>query len=359
MGQLHIFLRFLRRLCLNRSLLAAGGLLAAAFVPARLGAQPGGEPANPKLQNVVAARIDATYAVIVAADGGRSLLPLSELSPADRAWLDRLAAEHPLAHGNSKVVTVATTAPEKQTILVAKTEGPIETVQLCPPSVFHNQTASFCALYARIHWLDIAGYYVKMPDVYKIEGLAADPDDPWKSPRYGPALEQLVHAYAPAAALHEPVSQDHVFGWILDQVRQGRPVFAALTHEIWQALPPKFIAAHGWDGGKEGHAIVINGFTWNHQTNQGTFHIINSWDVLYEFDLPVANAEGMLAWPRSLTPIGRLEAPDAAEQVRRVTLVRSAGRVNIYEVETNLGVHRVAAPNEAEARALIENKGGP
>jgi hypothetical protein len=66
----------------------------------------------------------------------------------------------------------------------------------------------------------------------------------------------------------------------------------------WRTDPlPKFIAAHGWDGGKEGHAIVINGFTWNHQTNKSTFHIINSWEQLNEFDLSVENAEGMLAYP--------------------------------------------------------------
>jgi hypothetical protein len=341
-----------------RALLAAG-FLAAALLPPPAGAQGPGAPANPKLQDAAAARIDGHYAVIVSADGGRSLLPLNELSVADRAWLERLVAEHPLAHGNSRVVTVATTAPEKKTILVSRTEGAVETVQLCPPSVLHNQTASFCALYARIHWLDIAGYYVKMADVNKVEGLAADPDDPWTSPRYGPALEELVRAYVPAAAIHEPIGDDQVFQWIRGEVRQGRPVFAALTHEIWQALPPKFIAARGWDGGKEGHAIVINGFTWNHQTHKGSFHVINSWEQLYEFDLPVENAVNMLAYPRSLSPKGRIETPDAPEQVKRVTLVRAAGQVNIYEVETNLGVRRVAAPTEADARALIENQSGP
>ena len=341
----------------NRRLLAAGLFFAVLLAPPAGAQTPA--PANPKLQNVAAARIDGNYAVIVTGDGSRSLLPLTELSPPDRAWLEAFAAGHSLAHGNSRVVTVASTAPEKKTIVVSKTVGPIETVQLCPPSVFHNQTACFCALYARIHWLDIAGYYVKMGDVNKVEGLAADPDDPWKSRAYGPALDQLVLAYVPAAAIHEPVSQDHVFDWILGEVRQGRPVFAALTHEIWQALPPKFIAARGWDGGKEGHAIVINGFTWNHQTNKGSFHIINSWEQLYEFDLPVENAVNMLAYPRSLTPKGRIEAPDAPEQVQRVTLIRAAGAVNIYEVETNRGVRRVAAPNEAEARALIENPSGP
>ena len=140
-------------------------LLAAALAALPGRADPSGEVANPKLQHAVMARIDTGYAVVVSADGARSLLPLKELSPGDRAWLERLAAEHPLAHGNSKVVTVATTDVEKKTIVSTKTEGAIETVQLCPPNVFRNQTASFCALYARIHWLDIAGYYVKMGDV--------------------------------------------------------------------------------------------------------------------------------------------------------------------------------------------------
>jgi hypothetical protein len=344
---------------LRRTVLLLTCMLAAAIFPVPGRGEPPAGPANPKLQHAVMARIDSTYAVIVSADGARSLLPLKELSAGDRAWLEALAAEHPLAHGNSKVITVATTDPEKKTILVSKTEGAIETVQLCPPNVFHTQTASFCALYARIHWLDIAGYYVKMPDVYKVEGIPANQDDPWSNPRYGPALDLLVASYVPAAAIHDPPSQDHVFDWIRAEVRKGRPVFAALTHEIWQALPPKFIAAHGWDGGKEGHAIVINGFTWNNDTNKGSFHIINSWEQLYEFDLPVENAEGMLAYPRSLTPKGKIEAPDAPEQVTRVTLLQARGSINIYQVETNLGLRRVAAPNEAAARALIEAGSGP
>ena len=192
-----------------------------------------------------------------------------------------------------------------------------------------------------------------------MEGIPADKDDPWTNPHYGPALDQFVTSYVPATALHNPPRQDNVFEWIRGEVRKGRPVFAALTHEIWQALPPQFIAAHGWDGGKEGHAIVVNGFTWNNQTHKGSFHIINSWEQLYEFDLPVENAEGMLAYPRSLTPKGRIEAPDAPEQVKRVTLLQARGQINIYEVETNLGIRKVAAPNEAAARALIEAGSGP
>jgi hypothetical protein len=316
---------------------------------------PPDEASDPALQDVVMARLEKDYAAVLFANGTRSLIPLKTLSAADRARLATLAAKHPLPRGKSHITTVATTEPEKKTLQVSKTEGAIETVQLCPPNLFRNQTASFCALYARVHWLDIAGYYVKTPDLYAIEGLPANPDDPWTNPKYGPALDSLVASYVPASAIHEPPSQDNIFDWIRAQVRKGRPVFAALTHEIWQALPPAFIAAHGWDGGKEGHAIVINGFVWNNETHKGSFHLINSWQALFQFDLPVENAEGMLAYPRSLTPKGTIEPADTAEQVTKVTLLETKGRINIYKVETNLGIHKVAAPDEAAARAAIES----
>jgi len=40
--------------------------------------------------------------------------------------------------------------------------------------------------------------------------------------------------------------------------------------------------------------------------------------------------------------------------VTKVFLVKNVGSVNLYDVETNLDTHRVAAPNEAEAIRLVE-----
>ena len=50
-----------------------------------------------------------------------------------------------------------------------------------------------------------------------------------------------------------------------------------------------------------------------------------------------------------------MPAPTAKEIVKTITLLRAAGKTNLYEVETNLGKRRVAAASEDDARALVEN----
>ncbi len=86
--------------------------------------------------------------------------------------------------------------------------------------------------------------------------------------------------------------------------------------------------------------------------------MINTWADLPSFDITVAAAGGgALEFEASLSPKG--EVATAAERasvatVGRVTFIRSAGKVNLYEVETSGGPRRVAAPSEAEARAMIE-----
>lgn len=110
-----------------------------------------------------------------------------------------------------------------------------------------------------------------------------------------------------------PATVDDPFEWARGELRKGRPLLAAFPREIWQALPPGFIAAHPWGGGNVGHQIVVNGFTWNSETKQGTFHIINSWAELPEFDLKTEAAKGgALVISYSMLPKG--EAPPVAEK---------------------------------------------
>lgn len=307
----------------------------------------------------VAARLRGHYAEVLFSDGSRNILPLDGLSPEQRARLARLAAEHPLPKSHSSVLVVSSTAPLKHTIVTRTKAGPVETVQLCPPNVLRDQTASFCALYARVHWLDIAGYYVTTGDITRIEGIPANQDDPWSNPRYRPALDQLVVRYVPPSSIHFPPPAVNTFEWIRSQIRLGRPVLAAFTHDIWLALPPEFIAAHGWDGGKVGHAIVVNGFTWNRQTKKGTFHIVNSWRQLFQFDLPVTEAQEVLAYPESLSPRGTIETPEAPERVTRITFIKALGNTNLYQTETTRGSQRVIAPSETAARNIVENSSKP
>ena len=125
------------------------------------------------------------------------------------------------------------------------------------------------------------------------------------------------------------------------------------------ALPPGFVAAHPWNGGNVGHQIVINGFTWNRQTRKGTFHIINSWAELPEFDLTTdAAAGGALIIEESLSPVGEVlvqpAASHAKEIVQGIRLIKTVGAVNLYEVKTNLGTHRMMASSEEAVRELVE-----
>jgi len=310
-----------------------------------------------RYQGAVKARINGDYAVVVFADGSKSLVPLKSLGPDDLAWLTDLSSRSPMAKGNSKFTVVKETdeVKAKKTIETSKTEGALETVQLCQPNVIQNQIGGTCMMYARIHWLDIAGYYVKRSDVYKIIN-DTPPDSPWLSAQYREGLKTIMTGFKSQPVVHNlPGSAEDPFVWARDELRKGRPILAAFPHEIWQALPTGFVAAHPWNGGPVGHQIVINGFTWNKNTKQGTFHIINSWQELPQFDLTTENAkDGVLLIEKSLSPIGEAKVETVKEVIQSVTLIKAVGTTNLYEVQTNLGTRRVAAQDEAEARAAIE-----
>ncbi|MBC8011596.1 MAG: hypothetical protein H7067_16040 [Burkholderiales bacterium] len=319
--------------------------------------------ANSELQRtVVAARIDASYVAVQKADGSRGLVPLSSLTPEDKAWLEALAIRNPLVKGKSSVTVVKQEAviKPKLTIELSKTENGVETVRLCQPNLMRDQIGGTCMFYARVHWLDIAGYYVNTPDIYKVINHCPT-DAPWMSPLYLRGLDALFTTPVPQPRVHRLPPEAEPFAWAREQLRKGRPILAAFPREIWQALPPEFVGSRPWSGGSVGHQIVINGFTHNAATDTGDFHIINSWAELGQFDLSLkAAGGGALVIEASLSPKG--EVPTAEEavaaaatiQVRRVTFVRAAGKVNLYEVETNRGVSRVLAATEAAARTMAE-----
>lgn len=309
---------------------------------------------SPQFREVTQARLEKSQVVMLLANGSRSIAPLSALSPADLAWLTKIADQNPLPHGKSSVVVVASTEPAKKTIQIAKTEGSVETVQLCPPNVIRDQIGGTCMIYARVHWLDIAGYYVNVGDIYKIIN-DTPPQHPWTAPHYIAGLTGIMEGFKSKPLTHRMLPQDEPFEWARQELRKGRPILAALPREIWQALPPGFIAAHPWNGGSVGHQIVINGFTWDATTKKGTFHVINSWAELMEFDLSTeAVQNGLLVMEKSLSPIGEAKTETVKETVKKVTFIKALGSSNLYEVETNLCTRRVAAPSEDRIYSLIE-----
>jgi len=304
----------------------------------------------------VKARIENGYAVVLFADGTKGLVPLASLQPVDRDWLTELSRRSPLTPGKSQVVVVKAEAEVKvkNTILTAKTDGPVETVQLCEPNVMRDQIGGTCMIYARIHWLDIAGYYAGLPAIYKIIN-DTPPDQPWLNPKYVEGLQSIITNRTPKPVLHPLPPEEEPFEWARKELRKGRPILAAFPREIWQALPPNFVAAHPWYGGPVGHQIVINGFTWNKDTKEGTFHIINSWKELPQFDLKTESAKGgALVIEQSLSPIGEPQTEAVKEVVQTITFLKAVGKTNLYEVQTNLGTRRILAPSEAAVRETIE-----
>jgi hypothetical protein len=309
-----------------------------------------------RLEGVVRARIDKSYAVVFFADGTRFMVPMSSLTEEDRTWLANLSNEKPVAHGNSVVTITSAPVTAKKTIVTSSITGSVETVQLCPPNVSRDQIGGTCMLYGRVHWLDIAGYYVDAPAIYKISSVP-DQESPWKDPRYYQGISGLLASFTPTPIVHNvPAQENNPFEWARGELRKGRPILAALPREIWQALPPGFIAAHPWGGGSVGHQIVINGFAWNKETQTGTFHIINSWQELPEFDLQTDAAKhGALVIEQSMSPKGEAPEQTVKEVIKTITFLRTVGKTNLYEVQTNLGTKKIAAVSEEAARSLIED----
>jgi hypothetical protein len=305
-----------------------------------------------KYLDALKARIDGTYVVVLLANGSKTIVPIGSLDADDRDWLTKLSTESPLPKGKSEVRIVKADVKAKTTIVVSSTVGPLETVQLVPPNVPRDQIGGTCMVYARVHWLDIAGYYVDNVDIYKIINVA-DTVHPYTDPSYYQNMGKLVMGFTPRPIVHNWSPKVDAFEWARQELRKGRPVLAAFPREIWQALPPGFVGMHPWNGGSVGHQIVINGFTWNRDTHEGTFHIVNSWKELPEFDLKTEMAKGAMDVEQSLSPKGEPVEEAVVTLVTKVVLIKSIGKTNLYEVETNNGVERVAAPDAATARAMV------
>lgn len=315
---------------------------------------------SPQYQTATQARVSGGYIMVVFANGSKGMVPVASLKEEDREWLLVLGQKKPMAEskGTVTVVSHASLAPAKKTVLVSSVEGPLETVRLCSPNVPRDQIGGTCMLYARIHYLDIAGYYTQTPDIYKIIN-DTPPNAPWREPRYVEGLFSVFTRHKPNPVRHPLPPEVEPFDWARSELRKGRPLLAAFPREIWQALPPGFVASRPWSGGNVGHQIVVNGFTWNKETRQGTFHIVNSWAELPEFDLNTrAAGNGNLVFEESLSPLGETAsapAPVAAkERVTAIRLIRPSGAVNLYEVTTTHGTRRMAAANEDAVRRLVE-----
>jgi hypothetical protein len=306
---------------------------------------------SPKYQDAVQARIENGYAIVRLANGSKTMVPLGTLKPDDLAWLTKLSLDSPLARGSSQVQIVKEVVKPKTTIAATGVEGGLETVQLVAPNVPRDQIGATCMVYARVHWLDIAGYYVDNVDIYKIINNA-DPEHPWTSPSFYPSMDSLVMKWHPL--VHNWSPKMDAFEWTRQELRRGRPVLASFPKEVWQDLPPGFVGKHPWNGGNVGHQVVINGFTWNADTHQGTFHIVNSWKELPEFDLKTDAARGAMEVEQSLSPKGEAREITAKVQVTKVVLLKAIGKTNLYEVDTTNGAERVAATDEGAARAMVE-----
>ena len=137
----------------------------------------------------------------------------------------------------------------------------------------------------------------------------------------------------------------------------------SLPSEIWQALPSGYLAERQWNGGRVGHQIVVNGFTYNFKTGAGTFHVVNTWNELPEFDLKLEDAKrGILVFEQSVSPVGHVPDDAKAERLAKelkvlsISILRSAGSYNLYKVTTNQGERRIMAADEATAKRIVEEK---
>ena len=314
--------------------------------------EKGAKP-HPSLEGLAAARIEGGYVRLLYANGKKNLFAVAELSAAEAEWLKDFVTEHPLAPGKSSVVVAKVEA--KKTIVKQETKDGVETVQLCPPAKLRDQIGGTCMFYARVHYLDIAGYPVEDGEIYRVTNNVPK-DTPYLDHNYHVGMQMLFLRQKPSPLIHYPNGTLPPFEWARQELRKGRPILSALPENMWLSLPADFLATHRWDGtNKIGHQVVINGFTYNPATQKGTFHIVNSWRVLAEFDVPVEpRDEQNFMMEQSLSPKG--EEPEKAVKIvaGAATLVKTVGKQNLYSVETNVGPQKVLATTEEAAKAFVE-----
>ncbi len=306
-----------------------------------------------KFEGLASARVESGYISVLYANGRKGVLPIRTLSEAEVTWLTAFATAHPLAHGASTVVVAKTET--KKTIEKQVTENGVETVQLCAPSKVRDQIGGTCMFYGRVHYLDIAGYPVEDVEIYRVINNVPR-DQPYMDYHYYVGMLELFLKQKPSPILHYPDNTLTPFEWARQELRKGRPILAGLPEDIWMSLPADFVATHPFDGsGKIGHQVVINGFTYDPATQKGTFHVVNSWRQLPEFDVPVEKAdERRILMEQSISPRG--EPPEQAVKVvaGKITVLKAVGTQSLYAVDTNLGPRRVVAASEEAAKALVE-----
>jgi hypothetical protein len=316
-------------------------------------AKAGAKAPAPKLEELAAARIEGGYVTVQLKNGQRKLLPVAGLSDAELAELKTFAVANPLAKGKSSIVVAKVEV--KKTIEKQETKDGTETVQLVPPAKLRDQIGGTCMLYARVHYLDIAGYPVDDAEIYKITNQFS-PDTPFADPRYHTAMQVLFLKQKPTPIAYHPDGTVPPFEWARQQLRKGRPLLAALPENIWLSLPADYLATHPFEGNsKIGHQIVISGFSYNPSTKKSTFHIVNSWRILSEFDITVeARDERNISIEQSLAPRG--EQPEQPPKIvaGAITLLKPVGKQNLYSVETNLGPRKVMAVSEEGAKQFVE-----
>ncbi len=316
--------------------------------PPEKGAKP-----HPTFEGLAAARIDGGYVRVLYQNGRKGLFPTADLTATETEWLKDFITEHPLAAGKSSVVIAKVEV--KKTIEKQETKDGVETVQLVAPAKLRDQIGGTCMFYARVHYLDIAGYPVEDSEIYRVINNVPK-DTPYLDHNYHVGMQMLFLRQKPSPLVHYPSGTLPPFEWARQELRKGHPILSALPQNMWLSLPADFLATHPWDGNsKIGHQIVINGFTYNPATKKGTFHIVNSWRSLAEFDVPVESRdEQNFIMEQSLSPKG--EPPEQVVKIvaSAATLIKTVGKQNLYSVETNVGSQRVLAASEEAAKSFVE-----
>ncbi len=301
---------------------------------------------KPNFERALKARMEDNYVVVLWATGKKAIYPLSTLSDAETALLEKIAADRPLPRGNGRVEDYH--VPQKVTIVRHERVGDVETVELIPPNVVHDQGHSEdCQFYALNHALQIAGYYVDP------ERLVSWQKIPEASEAQREAHGRLFggeYGFGTTAALAEGasgavarccpeakcnavswdrrtlksqqeaiekstrqtylrakvsvVSQPENWEWMREELRKGKPVVAGLVSDYWRVLPAAFFAHHRAPPIDSGHAVVVVGFTWNETLGTGTFKLVNSWEDQPEIVVSVEDARESLYGCLSITPKG-------------------------------------------------------
>ncbi len=308
---------------------------------------------GPKIEDIASARVEGGYVTVLYKNGRRGLFPVVDLTETDVEAMKAFAAANPLAKGKSSVVVAKVEV--KKTIEKQVTEDGTETVRLVTPAKLRDQIGPTCMFYARVHYLDIAGFPIEDGEIYKVINTV-NQKEPYLDFRYLVGMQMLFLKQKPSPIVHFPNGTIPPFEWARQQLRKGRPILAALPENIWLSLPADFLANHPFEGNSRiGHQVVINGFTHNPVTKKSTFHIVNSWRVLSEFDVTVETRdERNFVMEQSLSPRGELPEQPPKVVAGAITLLKPVGKQNLYSVETNLGPQKVMAATEQAAKEFVE-----